>query len=269
MKYLLISFLFVSTLFAQFLPKHSPYPGGVVVLNLPKSDVKPTAKYKKKQLMVRKRSDGWSVLAGISLKQKLGNYVIDVTQNGKPTSHTFTIKDKKYKTQYLTIKTKKHVSPNQKQLDRFWKEKKQSTKALNTFTDAPPTSLALIKPVKSKLSNDFGKRRYFNNKPRKPHSGVDMKGKVGTPIVAPADGVVILTGDFFFNGNVVYIDHGEGLVTMYCHLSEIDVKEGDQLKQGELLGKVGKTGRVTGPHLHWGVSLNGNMIDPRLFVPKP
>jgi murein DD-endopeptidase MepM/ murein hydrolase activator NlpD len=128
--------------------------------------------------------------------------------------------------------------------------------------------LSFIKPVVGPYSSPFGLKRFFNGEPRNPHSGIDIAAPSGTPIYAPAQGKVVLTGDFFFNGNVVYMDHGQGLISMFCHLSAIDVKPGDTLKQGELLGKVGATGRVTGPHLHWSVSLNNARIDPLILLPK-
>jgi murein DD-endopeptidase MepM/ murein hydrolase activator NlpD len=96
---------------------------------------------------------------------------------------------------------------------------------------------------------------------------MDIAASTGTPVLSPSAGEVIESGDFFFSGNLVYIDHGQGLISMFAHLSEIDVEIGDRVKKGQVVGKVGATGRVTGPHLHWSLGLNGSWIDPALFLP--
>ena len=125
---------------------------------------------------------------------------------------------------------------------------------------------SFIPPTAGKFSNSFGRKRFFNNEERAPHSGLDIPAPIGQKVVAPADGIVVQTGDYFFNGKTVLIDHGQGLISMFCHLSKIEVSKGQHITQVKLLGLVGNTGRVTGPHLHWGMSLNDARVDPQLLL---
>jgi len=153
-------------------------------------------------------------------------------------------------------------------MKRIDEESARTERALATYSDEFTPTWVWAAPVSGKQSDSYGKRRVFNNIPRKPHSGMDIAAPTGTPIRSPAAGRVIETGDFFFNGNTVFVDHGQGVLTLYCHLSRIDVKSGDVVKEGQVLGLVGATGRVTGPHLHWGVSVNRAMVDPALLLRK-
>ncbi|MDP1775921.1 MAG: M23 family metallopeptidase, partial [Moraxellaceae bacterium] len=175
-----------------------------------------------------------------------------------------------YPEQRLRMKETKYVSPSKQQLERYSREAQEQQAAYRVFrqeaaTDAWPT---FRWPLVGRLSSPFGLQRFFNDEPRAPHVGLDIAGPTGAAVVAPADAVVALTGDFFFNGRTVILDHGRGLFSMLCHFSEIAVKQGDVIKAGDLVGKVGATGRATGPHLHWTVSLNDQRIDPSYLLPS-
>ena len=146
--------------------------------------------------------------------------------------------------------------------------KRRANKKLVTILRIFEVDINLLQPVEGINTGSFGRRRVFNGQPRRPHSGMDFAAEEGTPIIAPSAGKVIELGDFFFSGKLVYVDHGQGLISMFAHMSDIDVVLGEQLKKGQVLGKVGSTGRVTGPHLHWSLGLNGTWIDPSLFLPR-
>jgi len=254
------------------LPKHDAVPGGVAIIQLDKSDAhqRPEVIYNKRRIMVVRDNNNWLAIIGIGLTAKTGRHSIKIKSAGEiPYTKYFTVKPKKYKTQHLNITNKRKVNPYANDLVRIRADKKEIIGALKHWSDNDTVTPDFILPVQGPFTSPFGLRRFFNNQARRPHSGLDIAAAQGTPLVAPADGTVIETGDYFFNGNSVMIDHGQGLVTMYSHMHEINVKPGQLLKRGEKFGTVGKTGRVTGAHLHWTVSLNNQRVDPKLFIIEP
>ena len=242
---------------------HKPVPGGVAVIELPLQEQSPKATYQGKPVLVIKE-DGkrWIAIVGIPLTVKPGKQTLEA--NGQTLS--FDVGSKHYREQRITLKNQEQVTPNNSNLKRIERELAEQTKAYKTFSPRQPSNLYFDKPVDGPLSSPFGLRRFFNGQERNPHSGLDFAVPHGTPIKAPAAGRVILVGDYFFNGKTVFVDHGQGLISMFCHLSAIDVAVGDELARGQALGKVGSTGRSTGPHLHWNVSLNDARVDPAIFI---
>jgi len=176
------------------------------------------------------------------------------------------VEPKSYKEQHLTIKNDRQVNPYKQDLERIARERKEMNKAFTHFDPRQKVDTNFILPVDGPISSPFGLKRFLNEQPRNPHSGLDIAADEGITINATAAGTVAATGNYFFNGNTVLLDHGQGLITMYCHMSRIDAKVGDKLAAGDALGAIGQTGRVTGPHLHWSVSLNNTRVDPNLFL---
>jgi murein DD-endopeptidase MepM/ murein hydrolase activator NlpD len=253
---------------ALALPQQSTVPGGVAIVEMGSSDkAKPAVTYKGKSILVVNDEQQWKAVVGISLSAKLGNHFIQVKQAGrKDRKLKFTVTDKAYETQHLTIKNKRKVNPNAEDMKRITSERGRITGAFTHWSDVEQVEMDFAVPTPGRMSSSFGLRRVFNKQPRRPHSGMDIAAATGTPITAPAAGTVIETGDFFFNGNTVFVDHGQGLISMYCHMDSIDVKPGQKVVTGDSLGTVGATGRVTGPHLHWTISLNNARVDPKLFI---
>jgi murein DD-endopeptidase MepM/ murein hydrolase activator NlpD len=256
----------VSAAQASDLPRESRVPGGIALIEIPGGDLAPTALIDARRAAVIRNGERWLAIVGLPLSTKPGAHKLKVATGKETVDVPFEVTDKRYRTQHLTIKNERQVTPAPDDLQRIESETKRSNTALSKFTTGATPVFALQSPVEGQRSDSYGSRRYFNGQPRNPHSGMDIAAAKGTPIRAPASGTVVEAGNFFFNGNTLFIDHGYGLVTMYCHLDEIKVKVGDRLAAGDLLGTVGATGRVTGPHLHWGVALNRAMVDPALFL---
>ena len=258
----------LSNAYIPTLPKTNAVPGGIAIVNLELTSGKtnektPVVYYQKKRVMVANKDGRWLGIVGLALTAKPGQHTLRIKGFNKTVS--FTVKPKKYAEQHITIKDKRKVNPNAEDMKRIRREKVRISSALKHWADSSDLNTRFVLPVAGQLSSPFGLRRFFNEQARKPHSGIDIAAPEGTLIQAPSAGKVIESGDFFFNGNSVFINHGQGLITMYCHMSNIKVKPGQLVKQGEVIGAVGQTGRVTGPHLHWSVSLNNARVDPGLF----
>jgi murein DD-endopeptidase MepM/ murein hydrolase activator NlpD len=249
------------------LPRESAVPGGVKLIRLQyHGSPMPAVDVDGQRAMVVQDAEGWVAVIGIPLSAALTAHSVIVHDADGRQQLEFTVGEKLYASQSLKV-APRQVNPSRQDLARINRERTIIDAALNHWSNEQPESLRLPQPVPGTRSSSFGMRRIFNGESRNPHSGMDIAAPAGTPVRVPIAGTVVGTGNFFFNGNTVFVDHGRGLISMYCHLSAIDVQTGQKVAAGERLGAVGATGRATGPHLHWGLSLNRAWVDPELFVP--
>lgn len=249
------------------LPKTNNTPGGIVIVPLQSTSTpQPQAFLNKQKIMVMPYKHHWIAIIGIPLTTKPGHIILTIITNNTAEQIPLTINKASYLKSYITIKNKRLVTPYKVDWNRINQEQKIIHKALQQWSTTPPKNMRLILPVKGRISTPFGLHRYYNGKPKSRHNGIDIAAPKNTPIKAAANGKVILTGNYFFMGKAVLIDHGEGLITVYCHLNKIKVKANQTVAQGKVIGLVGSTGRSTGPHLHWAVRLNGTAVNPRLFL---
>jgi murein DD-endopeptidase MepM/ murein hydrolase activator NlpD len=241
------------------------WPGGVARIDLgPASGAAPVVRYGDKRVLVATKDGRWQAIIGVNLDAKVGSASITLVDGSQ---RSFEVADHAYREQHLEV-APSFVSLSEENLARVGGERKIIDAALSNWRAAELDGVGLEKPVAGSHSSSFGSRRFFNGEARSPHSGMDISANAGVPILAPRAGVVTAIGDYYFNGNTVIVDHGQGYITMYCHLSEIGVEEGQTLLVGESLGLVGATGRVTGAHLHFGTYINGNAVDAALLLEK-
>lgn len=267
--YCLALILLPAAVFAMVNPQlNQPVPGGVAVIALPyHGDGLPKSYFQQRRTLVyRDQQQHWFAVVGLPLSIKTGKHVLIYQADHQQQKHYFSVHQAHYPTQYLTIKNRRKVDPHPADLKRIQRESAHIKRILSGWTATQTVPLQLRLPLHGPESSAFGLRRFYNKKPRSPHSGLDIAAPTGTKVTAPAAGKVAATGHFFFLGNAIFIDHGMGLFTVYAHLSAIKVKPDQTVKAGQLIGLVGATGRVTGPHLHWGVVLNGVFVNPKLFI---
>ena len=231
-------------------------PGGVYLFQMPAGY--DTALFQERPVMIHRGQ----AFVGLHISTEPGEYELQLKGTAGSQSHRFQVAAKQYPEEHLTIANERLVNPPESDLVRIREETARQLAQYRRFTARPLDLSPFVLPVTGRVSSVFGHRRVLNGQPRNPHSGLDLAAHTGTPIHAPAPGAVVLTGELFFNGKTVFLDHGQGLVTMYCHMNAISVAEGDEVARGQMIGEVGATGRVTGAHLHWSVSLNGNRVDP-------
>jgi len=250
-------------------PRADAPPGGVARLRLGAAAAAPRAQLDGRRLLVRREQGEWLALAGIPLSAKAGASLrVEVDfADGRREVRRVKVVDKKYLTQHLSVAPGQADLPEE-QLPRYKEEREHLAQVLRTFTETEPLSLELLQPVPGRRSGSFGLRRIINGMPRTPHSGLDIAAPEGTPVAAASAGRVIDSGDYLFLGRTLVLDHGQGLLSLYAHLSAADAAAGDAVPAGAPIGKVGMTGRVTGAHLHFSVYLNAASVDPAIFLPS-
>ncbi|HJL61141.1 MAG TPA: peptidoglycan DD-metalloendopeptidase family protein [Pseudomonadales bacterium] len=242
------------------LPENLPVPGGIAIVEIEDAGAKVI--YRNSRVMTLREQEQSFAIVGIPLSADPGTHKLKVGNR----TREFVVQPKRYREQHLTIKNDRQVNPYQQDLERIANERAEMDEVFTSFDVNVATFTEFQLPVDGPISSPFGLKRFLNEQPRSPHSGLDIAVDEGVAIKATAPGIVAVTGNYFFNGNTVLVDHGQGLISMYCHMSRIDVALGNKVDSDDILGAVGQTGRVTGPHLHWSVSLNNVRVDPNLFL---
>ncbi len=239
----------------------TPGPGDIMTVTVKGVNGPVEGTFKERKLYFNPSKESVKAIVGIDLFSEPGDYDLAISVNGAAFKRTVTVRKKKYPTEKLTLpqdmvelspENEARVEREQKKMAALW-----PVDSLRIWTGD------FIDPLPGKkIGTPFGLRRLINHIPKSPHTGVDVKADEGDPVLAPNDGVVVLVDNEFFSGNSVVLDHGQGIYTMFFHLSKINVTYGQAVMKGNVIGLVGSTGRATGPHLHWGVRVQGTRVDP-------
>ncbi len=263
MKFLLCLLLLNLSLYS--FPREQLSPGGIAKLYFnERPDI--YIDNKRQDVFAQKLEKGWQVLLPISLYKGTQTLRVVSQTTSMIQVHLIPLHPPHYQRQYIRVKNREFVKASEKTLVRIRRESALKRENYARHTPLYVQDLKMIKPLESPLRHDFGRIRFFNGVAKDPHAGIDLSGHEGDKIKAPLSGNVIVLGDLFYNGKMMLIDHGQGLITAYSHLSKIFAEDGEWVRQGEYIAAVGSSGRATGPHLHWSVYLNGEPVNPDLFL---
>lgn len=249
------------------------YPGSVVRLTITcRCDAeRVVATVFKRELPLSRTADSWQGFIGIDLDTRPGTYTVGVSvePRDKPAmiaaTHALVIKPKRFPVRRLSV-APQFVDPPPNEIERIQRESALLQTIFAGVSTVKQWNGAVQAPLAVSPSGNFGSRSVFNGQSRSPHAGIDFGARIGTPIESPAAGVVVLAEPLYFTGNTVVIDHGLGLYSLLAHLSAFKVMKGERVTRGDVVGLSGDTGRVTAPHLHWTVRLNGARVDPLSLI---
>ncbi len=264
MKFLILVLLSLSCVFAQI----NVHNGNTLILQFYKNEVKnlKIGKKKLKLLSHPTNRDKNIVLIPIKYRQK-NDIILSYIHENKIKTMNIKVKQKKYKKEILKVANKK-VTPPKHELKRISHEYKEAMKIYSTFSKKRQWNKSFLQPIDAQITSQYGNARLFNKKLKSFHGGTDFKAKMKTPIKASNDGVVVLVKNRYYAGNSIIIDHGQGIYSCYYHLYQFFVKAGQKVKRGDVIGLSGKSGRVTGPHLHFTIMISGVSVDSQDFLSK-
>ena len=264
----LLSNLYLAQSFSLASDYNDIYPGGIIAKEISHKEYEQDLFVNGNRLVKWRNDDNFYLVYGIPYDIKIGQNSLQVTDKDYKVLKKINIyiKDKEFKIQKIKV-NKKYTKPSNKSIERIKKDKFKLTNARKVWLNNNP-DLDFILPARGIITGVFGTKRFYNGIEGRYHNGYDIAADIGTPILAPSSGKITLTGNFFFNGKTIYLDHGRGLKSIMIHLNEIFVSDNDYVKKGQIIGTIGTTGKSTGPHLHWSVLMNNTYVDPEMLLNK-